>query len=116
MRPTISQVRSWNLQALSGAAFADAKEGLDSHLVAMHSGVYGAMDHWTGRAAQAALARSERDLEYGKAISDTFGRVAETIDRGVAEMLCLRDHLLAAIEAAEADGYMVSDDGRVSRA
>lgn len=116
MRPTLAQLRSWDPEALAGAAtqLSVCNAAYADGVAAGARRVAGTREHWTGVAAVAAIARAERERAAADTTATALAAVAAALRGGAAVLGPARTLALGIAEAAAADhGLHVADDGRV---
>lgn len=116
MTHTLSSVRRWRPAGLTSAATAvgrradDLTEQLRSHERALDELVA----QWRGPAARAAEDRVRTEIGFGRRLRDCLEDVETAMTDGVPRLQSVRDTLLAKVDAAEADRFVVADDWMVS--
>lgn len=116
MRPTLTQLRSWDPDALAGAAtqLSACNAAYADCVAAGDRRVAGTREHWTGVAADAAIARSARERAVAETAATAVSTVAAALRAGAAALGPARTLALGIAAAAAADhGLHVDADGRV---
>ncbi|MFC7446461.1 alpha/beta hydrolase [Rhodococcus daqingensis] len=116
MRPTITQVRSWDPDCLNCSAdeLARATAELDAQIDLVVRGVDGVLDSWRGDAARQAWDRAIEERSAGNRVAMALLEVASSMRRGAATIESARSHAISMIDGALVDGFGVSDDGTVT--
>ncbi|MGW6692852.1 alpha/beta hydrolase [Rhodococcus sp. NPDC054953] len=115
MRPTLTQLRAWTPEALTGhAAVLTALS--EHHLASVACADARVRDvAWTGVAAVAAAERSDREVAASKALSAHLDAVAGALREAAHRVGAARAAALAlADEAVDRFGLRVTDSGRVA--
>lgn len=115
MRPGISQVRGWNLDALSAAAAAARTNAqtLDTALDSTERVVASAAQ-WFGKTHDAAKLKVEQEVDHGREVRNVLDTVADDADDAARALGHARDFILKNVDQAVAQGFTVSDTGQVS--
>ncbi|MBD0324595.1 MAG: hypothetical protein ICV72_14605, partial [Aldersonia sp.] len=115
MRPTISQLRTWDLGALASAAQSlyDAARRLDAVLDALARRMADARN-WRGRTHDAVARKVEEELDHGREVLAVLDRIADDAGDAARALEHARSFTLHAVEIAVADGFLVADSGEVN--
>ncbi|BCN83114.1 WXG100 family type VII secretion target [Prescottella equi] len=115
MSPTVSQVLSWNPDAL--ALTADGVDRLiaelDDRMGDLAAGQNTLVESWDGIAADSATARVERERSTGGRVAAALGEVAQAYREGAASVASVREHLTSLVRSVRTRGFKVADDGTV---
>ncbi|MCV7367652.1 alpha/beta hydrolase [Mycolicibacterium duvalii] len=114
MSVTLSTVEASNPQAMTAAAgrLAGAIGELDSVMAAQRQALTQLRAAWQGAAADAAVARAERDLSAQAHLRARLQVMQEALATGGAQLGTTREGILGLVSALRAAGWTVSDDGR----
>ena len=113
---TLPVVRAWDPTAVgtAGAGMATTSATLDGHLNALLRAVDNTTVSWRGLGADAALAAVHRIDTTGNGTSTALISLSDVLTGAGTELTGARAAVLAAVEAALADGCTVTDDGTVT--
>jgi hypothetical protein len=113
VRPTLSEVRAWDIDHLAYAAthwtnaanrwddvFTDVAQRMDAA-----SGI-----RWNGPAADSAQARARADLRRVTSLADQVHSVAGVARAGGPDLIAAKQRVLAAIGEAHGAGFLVEED------
>ncbi|GAB3994035.1 WXG100 family type VII secretion target [Nocardioides marmoraquaticus] len=116
MSHTLSSVRRWRPSGLRTAAQAVGRraENLDEQLRRNERSLEDLVCEWTGPAARAAEDRVRTEIQFGRRLRNRVEDVETAMKDGVPRLQSARDTLLQKVDAAEADGFDVSDDWMVT--
>lgn len=115
--PTRSRIENWDITHLDDAAarwrtsVVESEELFDHHR--QNVAAPGGTD-WDGAAKDAAIDRVTRDTSVVRATNDTVRVAAELATAGAIDLRAAQRDALEAISEAEADGFRVGDDLRVT--
>lgn len=117
MRPTISELKSWNLDglSLSGEAAQGAAATVDGALDAVAL-AFDATRGWAGATHAAADARVREERDHADEIRNVLNQIADETADAAIDLAHAREFVLRTVEAAVAAGFAVSDDGAVTHA
>lgn len=112
---TLPVLREWQTSVLghAGQAVAAASASVDDHLLGMQRAMDIAQDGWSGDTAAAALGRIDRVLTAGNRTATALVSLSDVLASAATGLQHAKDDVLAAVEDARAQGYLVFDDGRV---
>lgn len=112
---TLPVLREWQTSVLghAGQAVAATSASVDDHLLEMQRAMDTAQDGWSGETADAALGRTDRVLTAGNRTATALVSLSDVLASAETGLQHAKDDVLAAVEDARAQGYLVFDDGRV---
>ncbi|TEA02163.1 hypothetical protein [Mycobacteroides salmoniphilum] len=116
MRPTISQLRGWNVANLDAAAKAieDASKNLDLSIDGVVRDLDSAESFWKGKSFKSAYDQASSEQSSTNRLSYAIGNVAEAVRGGHSALTAARDKVMALVDEANAKGLQVADDGTVT--
>ncbi|OHU62685.1 hypothetical protein [Mycobacteroides chelonae] len=116
MRPTISQLRGWDVANLDAAAKAieDASKNLDLSIDGVVRDLDSAESFWKGKSFAAAYDQASSEQSSTNRLSFAIGSVAEAVRGGHSALTAARDKVMALVDEANAKGLQVADDGTVT--
>ncbi|ANA96613.1 Uncharacterised protein [Mycolicibacterium phlei] len=116
MRPTISQLRGWDVANLDAAAKAieDASKNLDLSIDGVVRDLDSAESFWKGKSFAAAYDQASSEQSSTNRLSFAIGNVAEAVRGGHSALTAARDKVMALVDEANAKGLQVADDGTVT--
>ncbi|MFD4181070.1 alpha/beta hydrolase [Rhodococcus sp. NPDC058514] len=116
MRPTVTQLRSWNPDCLNGSAdrLARATAELDAQIDLVVRGVDGVLDTWHGDAARNAWDRAVDEQAAGNKVALALLETSSSMRQGAATIESAKSHAISVIDGAIGEGFAVSDDGAVT--
>lgn len=112
---TLPAVRAWQPGALTGAAQATSttSSALDDHMLDITRAVNTAQQTWLGDGASAAYARTQAIVTAGNRTSTALVSFGDVLTSAGNDLAAAKEAVLAAVDAAQAAGCQVSDDGTV---
>ncbi|ALR10286.1 alpha/beta hydrolase [Mycobacteroides saopaulense] len=115
MRPTISALRGWNLDALSKAADTarDNARTLDASLDSCDR-VFNDASGWFGKTHDAARIKVDQELDHGREVRNVLNRLSDDAEDAGRTLKHAKEYTLQDVDAAIADGFTVTDTGEVS--
>jgi uncharacterized protein YukE len=115
-RPTVAQAQAWKPDALRITAdeWDAAAADLQARVDAVVREINGSRDFWTGSAADAARGNGGTIASGGALASRCLITAAVAARDGAEQMGSARDHVLALVTAARAEGFTVAEDGSVT--
>lgn len=115
MRPTISQLRGWNLDAVAKAAEAARNNAstLDGSLDACDR-VLSDASGWYGKAHDATRLRVDQELDHGREIRNVLNRICDDADDAARTLKHAREFVIQKVDEAVGQGFTVSDSGEVT--
>jgi len=115
MRPTISQLRGWNLDALGKAADTarDNARTLDASLDACDR-VFNDATGWFGKTHDAAKIKVDQELDHGREIRNVLNRISDDAEDAARTLKHAKEFTLQDVDAAVSEGFTVTDTGEVS--
>jgi uncharacterized protein YukE len=116
VRPTISQLRGWDVANLDAAAKAieDASKNLDLSIDGVVRDLDSAESFWKGKSFAAAYDQASSEQSSTNRLSFAIGNVAEAVRGGHSALTAARDKVMALVDEANAKGLQVADDGTVT--
>lgn len=116
MTYTLSGVRAWRTDVLADAAEAvvEKLDRFDKHLRDSERSLERLVDGWEGKASRAADDRVRTEITFGRRISSSVDAFEAAVRGGAHRLWSVRHTLLAKVDAALADDFLVSDDFTVS--
>lgn len=113
MRPTISELRSWNIPA-----FQDAARVLDAAVADINGAIQanGSLVpqlSWEGTGRESAVLRSEEEIDSATEIRDALSEGSVELTNTYDSLYWAREFALRTVTEAEAEGLVVRDDGQV---
>lgn len=116
MRPTISQIRGWNMGELDSvvAAIETASKNLDLSMDGVVRDLDSAESYWGGKAFKSAYSTASSEQSSTNRLSFAISSVADAVRGGRDGLAAARDRVLALVDEAAAKGFSVSDDGTVT--
>lgn len=113
---TIPVVRGWDPGALTTAATAvgGTATALEQAVGRLQSAMDIASATWVGDAADAAATRVADESATGRRLAAALDVARGVLADGGGQITSTRSHLLALVADAEATGFGVADDGRVT--
>lgn len=113
MRPTIAQLRGWNLGELDTVAqtIDAASKKLDVSVDGVVRDLDSAQHFWGGKAYNAAYSSASSEQSSTNHLSYAITGVADAVRGGRAALSAARDKILGIVDEAESKGLEVSDDG-----
>jgi uncharacterized protein YukE len=113
MSVSVSVVEATNPEALTGAAVSlgDKVAQVDSTLEAQREAIRDLKGGWQGTAADAALARAERDLAKQTGFRDRLQQAQRALQTGGTYLGQAKGALVGIVNTLRAQGWQVSDDG-----
>lgn len=115
MRPTLSQLNSWNLDGLSGTgtgAMINADD-LDGCLDTCER-AFGGVADWTGITRDAATVRVEQEFDHAREVRNILYRLADDAADAARELGHARDYVRSEVNSVVQQGFSVSDTGMVT--
>lgn len=115
MRPTISQLRGWNLDALGKAADAarDNARTLDASLDSCDR-VFNDASGWYGKTHDAAKIKVDQELDHGREIRNVLNRISDDAEDAARTLKHAKEFTLQDVDGAVSEGFTVTDTGEVS--
>lgn len=115
MRPTISQLRGWNLDALTaaGTQARDNARVVDDALDRAERALANA-PNWYGRTHDAATAKIEQEVDHGRELINVYNQISDTAEDAARDLGSVRSFVIGKVDAAVAAGFTVSDTGHVT--
>lgn len=115
MRPTISQLRGWNLDALGKAADTarDNARTLDASLDSCDR-VFNDATGWFGKTHDAAKIKVDQELDHGREIRNVLNRISDDAEDAARTLKHAKEFTLQDVDAAVSEGFTVTDTGEVS--
>lgn len=115
MRPTISQLEGWNLDALQRAADA-VRTNADSLYTSLHdcSRAVSTASKWVGQTKDAATAKVDQEVDHGHEVRNLLLRFADDATDAYQGFLHAKIYIGNKKSQAEAQGCTVADNGQVS--
>lgn len=116
MRPTISQLRAWDVANLDAAAKAieDASKNLDLSIDGVVRDLDSAESFWKGKAFQSAYDQASNEQSSTNRLSFAISNVAEAVRGGHSALTAARDKVMLLVDEATSKGLHVADDGTVT--
>lgn len=116
MRPTISQLRGWDVANLDAAAKAieDASKNLDLSIDGVVRDLDLAESYWKGNAFKSAYNQASNEQSSTNRLSFAISNVADAVRGGHSSLTAARDRVMALVDEATAKGLQVADDGTVT--
>lgn len=116
MTLSISQIRSWNLDALDNYAgsLGRGHDVFDSNVDIAHRIMDTATSDWSGSAATAAWDSATQQHAFGRDAVAIVGDAGRCVAAQSANLRYTRETLVSRVDDASADGFTVSDDGSVT--
>lgn len=116
MRPTISQLRAWDVANLDAAAKAieDASKNLDLSIDGVVRDLDSAESFWKGKAFQSAYDQASNEQSSTNRLSFAISNVAEAVRGGHSALTAARDKVMLLVNEATSKGLHVADDGTVT--
>lgn len=113
MRPTISELRSWNIPA-----FQDAARVLDGAVADVNGAVQATRSlvsqlSWEGSGREGACGRSDEEIDSAIEVRDALSDGSVELTNTYDSLYWAREFALRAVDEAEAEGLIVLDDGQV---
>lgn len=114
MRPSISQLRGWNLEALGAAAIAarDNARIIDGSLDAAERAIASA-EQWFGQTHDAATRKVEQEVDHGREIRNVLTTISDNASDAARTLADARSFVLQKVDQATGAGFTVSDTGEV---
>lgn len=114
MRPTISQLRGWDLTGLTDAATAVAKNAqtLDNASDSVSAAIFGATE-WYGLTHDAATSKIDQEVDHAGEIRNVLNVIADDCDDAARSLGYVRDFVLGIVDDAISRGFSVSEAGMV---
>ncbi|MGB6126211.1 MAG: alpha/beta hydrolase [Gordonia sp. (in: high G+C Gram-positive bacteria)] len=115
MRPTISQLRTWDTASLAAASKANSTnadsldEAIDSAMRAIDSAT-----SWFGKTHDAADQRITQEQDHAREVRKVLLQIVDEPDDAARDLGFAKDHVLGEVDGALADGFTVNDDGSVT--
>ncbi|GAA1480351.1 alpha/beta hydrolase [Gordonia sinesedis] len=115
MRPTIDQLRAWATDSVAdaGAAATRIAGVLDRALDAVTAASTADPD-WHGRTHDAAQRAVDAERDHADQVRNVVQQIADEAADAGTDLAHARTYVLREVDAAVADGYVVSATGRVS--
>jgi hypothetical protein len=115
MRPTISQMRGWDLDGLQAAARTAVENArtIDRSLDAAER-VLSNATNWFGITHDAATRRVEQEVDHGREITNVLNGINDDAEDAARLLEEARSFVLRTVDQAVAQGFQVSDTGEVS--
>lgn len=115
MRPSISQLRGWNLDGLAaaGAQARDNVRSIDESLDKAERAIANA-PNWFGQTHDAATARIEQEVDHGRELCSVFNQISDNAEDAARDLGSLRSFVLGNVDEAVGRGFTVSDTGEVT--
>ncbi len=115
MRPSISQLRGWNLSGLSDAASTARTNAqtLDTALDSTERAISSA-SQWFGKTHDAATTKVEQEVDHGREIRNVLDTIADDADDAARALGHARDFVIQKVDQAVAQGFTVNDTGQVT--
>ena len=116
-RPTVTQAEAWRPDALRQLADAwdAAARQMRAHVDSVGRDVNRSRDFWTGSAADTARESVRSIAADGDAVARSLVTAAVAARDGADEIAAAQADVLERVARARADGFVVGDDGSVSR-
>jgi len=116
VRPTISQLRAWDVANLDAAAKAieDASKNLDLSIDGVVRDLDSAESFWKGKAFQSAYDQASNEQSSTNRLSFAISNVAEAVRGGHSALTAARDKVMLLVDEATSKGLHVADDGTVT--
>jgi len=116
VRPTISQLRGWDVANLDAAAKAieDASKNLDLSIDGVVRDLDSAESFWKGKAFQSAYDQASSEQSSTNRLSFAISNVADAVRGGHSALTAGRDKVMALVDEATSKGLHVADDGTVT--
>lgn len=113
---TIPLVRSWQPDALSSAAddLGRASSAVDDQVDQLRRSLERMLEDAGGHWAQAAGERAAEEVRTGVRLADALDTARGVLRDGAGEIGGARTTLMARIDGARDEGFVVGDDGRVT--
>ncbi|MUM15471.1 hypothetical protein FZI91_17910 [Mycobacterium sp. CBMA271] len=115
MRPTISALRGWNLDALTkaGETARDNARTLDGSLDSCDR-VFNDASGWYGKTHDAAKIKVDQELDHGREVRNVLNQLSDDAEDAGRALKHAKEYTLQDVDAAVADGFTVTDSGAVS--
>ncbi|MUM19678.1 hypothetical protein FZI91_21600 [Mycobacterium sp. CBMA271] len=116
MRPTISQLRGWDVSNLDTAAKAieDASKNLDLSIDGVVRDLDSAESYWQGKTFNSAYNHASNEQSSTNRLSYAISSVAEAVRGGYSSLTAARDKVMVLVDEATSKGLNVADDGTVT--
>ncbi|MBA0047639.1 hypothetical protein [Mycobacterium sp. NPDC050853] len=116
MRPTISQLRGWDMGNLDAAAKAieDASKNLDLSIDGVVRDLDSAESYWKGSSFKSAYNQASSEQSSTNRLSFAITSVADAVRGGHSSLTSARDRVMALADEATSKGLQVADDGTVT--
>lgn len=113
---TIPLVRSWRPEVLDTAAgdVGRASEAIDAQVRVLRSALERALEDADGHWSAAASERAAEETRTGTRLAAALDDARAALSAGAVDIGTARRTLLDRIDAARAEGFLVSDDGTVT--
>lgn len=113
---SISLVRSWRPEALSSSAadLGRASSVVDDQVDQLRRSLERMLEDAGGHWAQAAGERAAEEVRTGVRLADALDTARRVLRDGAGEIGAARTTLMAQMDAARGEGFVVDDDGRVT--
>ncbi|CAN3129461.1 alpha/beta hydrolase [Mycobacterium sp. smrl_JER01] len=114
--PTVAAALRWRPEALLGTAagWEETARGLTAHTDSTVDEADASREYWDGAAAEAARDRAHVIAAGAAEVARRLVTAAVAARDGAAQLAGARDDVLAQVEQAGRDGFVVADDGAVS--
>ncbi|MGB3604033.1 MAG: hypothetical protein WBA38_10860 [Gordonia sp. (in: high G+C Gram-positive bacteria)] len=106
MRPTISQLRTWDTASLAAASKANSTnadsldEAIDSAMRAIDSAT-----SWFGKTHDAADQRITQEQDHAREVRNVLLQIVDEPDDAARDLGFAKDHVLGEVDGALADGF-----------
>ncbi|MGC0363711.1 hypothetical protein ABH922_001695 [Rhodococcus sp. 27YEA15] len=116
MTLSISQIRSWNLDAVDSyaASLGNGRDVFDSNVDTTYRIMDTATTTWSGTAATAAWDSATRLHTFGRDAVSTVADAQRCVTAQTTNLRYARETLVSRVDQASADGFTVADDGSVT--
>ncbi|QKT05892.1 hypothetical protein HUN08_00795 [Gordonia sp. X0973] len=115
MRPTIDQLRGWDIGSLESAraALGGNTPKLDGSIDAAYRAIDKA-DSWYGLVRDAANERMTQEYDHAQEVRNVLNQIEDEVDDAATDLGYAKSHVLRAVDDAMAEGFTVGPDGTVS--
>jgi hypothetical protein len=117
MRPTISELRGWDLDGLYAAARTAVENArrIDEALDTAER-VLSNATRWFGKTRDAATRRIEQEVDHGREITNVLNGINDDAEDAARLLEEARSFAMQKVDEAVSQGFQVSDTGEVSAA
>lgn len=114
MRPTIGQLKGWDLSGLSvaGSTFAAHAASLDGELDQFQRAIDTAAQ-WHGKTHDAATRKVTEERDHGHEVRNVLNRLSDALGDAERELTHARAYTISNVDSALSQGFTVSDTGKV---